>query len=82
MPVGHSGHRRQNTQRVSHFHLRRSDHVICCTGKETWGFTSTETIKAYYKETGKLRSREFLYLTPTRYTVTTGMTLLLRWAAV
>ena len=48
--------------------------------QETWGFTSTETIKASLGRES-WGGREFLYLTPTRYTVTTRMTAL-RWAAV
>ena len=42
--------------------------------KETWGFTSTETIKVY-KGRGSWGGREFLYLTPTCYTVTTRLIL-------
>ena len=47
--------------------------------KETLGLTSTETIKAYYGR-GSWGSG-ILYLTPTRYSVTTTVTAL-RWAAV
>ena len=42
--------------------------------KETLGFTSTETIKAYQGR-GSWGGREILYLTHTRYTVTTSMIL-------
>ena len=41
--------------------------------KETLGFTSTETIQAY--RDGEVGGSGILYLTPTRYTVTTRMIL-------
>ena len=45
-------------------------------GKETLSFTSTETIKAYQgRGSWGGGGREFLYLTPTHYTVTTKMIL-------
>ena len=42
--------------------------------KETWGFTSTETVKAYQGR-GSWGVGNFFYLTPTCYTVTTRTTL-------
>ena len=62
-----------HAEEIARHEYRHQKDDVNATVKETLGFTSTETVQAYYGRGS--RGSGILYLTPTRYAVTTRMIL-------